>query len=80
MLIIILKGTSKNSHMARCGRFLKAQKEFLKEGVSNRYAERGTFFLEPKRSTTQMATDSYGFQRRRKTAYIPLRVCSQFSS
>jgi len=27
-------GTSKNSHMVRCGRFLKAQKEFPKAGVS----------------------------------------------
>jgi hypothetical protein len=66
-----LKGTSKNSHVARCGRFLKAQKEFLNVGVSGRYAERRTFFLEPKRSATRRATDSYGFQRRRKTAYIP---------
>ena len=40
------------------GRFLKAQKEFLNVGVSSRYAERGTFFLEPKRSATQRATDS----------------------
>jgi hypothetical protein len=39
--------------MARCGRFLKAQKEFLNGGVSSRYAERGTFFLEPKRSATK---------------------------
>ena len=59
----ILKGTSKNSHMVRCGRFLKAQKEFLNGGVSSGYAERGTFFLEPKRSATRRATDSYGFQR-----------------
>ena len=29
-----IKGTSKNSHVARCGRFLKAQKEFLNVGVS----------------------------------------------
>ena len=57
--------------MVRCGRFLKAQKEFLNGGVSSGYAERGTFFLEPKRSATRRATDSYGFQRCRKTAYIP---------
>jgi hypothetical protein len=43
-----IKGTSKNSHVARCGRFLKAQKEFLNVGVSKRYAERGTFFLSQK--------------------------------
>jgi hypothetical protein len=30
----LIKGTSKNSHLVRCGRFLKAQKEFLNGGVS----------------------------------------------
>ncbi len=34
------------------GRFLKAQKEFLNGGVSNGYAERRTFFHEPKRTAT----------------------------
>ena len=32
--MIQIKGTSKNSHLARCGRFLKAQKEFPNGGVS----------------------------------------------
>jgi len=32
-------GTSKNSHLARCGRFLKAQKEFL-NGLSTVASQR----------------------------------------
>ncbi|MFA6293273.1 MAG: hypothetical protein WC637_15920, partial [Victivallales bacterium] len=47
------------------------QKEFMNGGVSKRYAERRTFFLEPKRSATRRETDSYGFRLRLKTAYIP---------
>ena len=72
------KGTSKNSHLARCGRFLKAQKEFLNGGVSSGYAERRTFFLEPKRTATRRETDSYGFRRCRKHSHSPLGGCSWY--
>jgi len=50
---------------------LIAQKEFLKEGVSSRYADKRIFFFELKRSATRRETDSYGFRLRLKTAYIP---------
>jgi hypothetical protein len=45
---LILKGTSKNSHLARCGRFLKAQKEFLNEGVSSDTPREEHYFLSQK--------------------------------
>jgi len=66
-----IKGTSKNSHLACCGRFLKAQREFLNGCVSKVIRQEKKLFLEPKGSTTQRATNFYGFWLRPEINHSP---------
>ena len=82
-----IKGTSKNSHLARCRvtalgaerdlsrrKIFKSSKRISERRRIKRYVERRTFFLEPKRSVTQRETDSPGYCIQQ---YPPLRhgVC-----
>jgi hypothetical protein len=44
----MLEGTSENLHVSRCRRFLKAQKEFPKAGVSSDTPREEHYFLSQK--------------------------------